>query len=166
MAQQIIPNDVYVTGNLSSLTFSPPAASIGDTAVAGSAGIQASKLEHQYMDRLTQVHGSAATAERRVIKTAKGATGDIVSFRCGVLVACIGNSTITIDLYKNGSSILSATTVLDSGNAARAFESAAGFSSTTFVADDVFECVVTVSAGTGTLGQGLFCELVTREDAA
>jgi len=36
----------------------------------------------------------------------------------------------------------------------------------TLAAGDVLEVVVTVNAGTGTLGDGFFCRLVVNEDAA
>ena len=50
-------------------------------------------------------------------------------------------------------------------NAVRAVEDAT-FSATPYSAGDVFEVVVTVSAGTGTLGQGTFAKLVVAEAAA
>ena len=80
-------------------------------------------------------------------------------------VACVGAATITIQVKKNGTNILSASLVIDNANAAFAFESAAGFTSTALVANDVLEVDITAAAGGGTLGQGLFCELVTKEDA-
>lgn len=158
-------SDVYVNGSLGCKTFSPPASSITNAAVVALAGIAASKLEHQYQRLFTQVHGSSATAERRVIHTVVGATGDIVSMRSGNVVAATGDSTVTIDLKKNGTTVLTATTQLDSGNAAYSWESAAGFTSTSLTQDDVLEIVQTVSAGTGTLPQGVYVELVIREDA-
>lgn len=157
--------NLHVEGALSAKTMAIPAGTVDNADVASDADIDATKLEHQYEPVFSQVHGSAATAERRVIHKVHGATGTLVSFECGVIVACIGNAEITIDLYKNGSTILTAPTVLDSGNTAFTEESAAGFSSTALVQDDVLEVVVTVDAGTGTLGQGLYCLPVIREDA-
>ena len=107
----------------------------------------------------------AAVTERRVIKVVKGATGTIVNFRAGVVVANVGAATISIRLKKNGTNIDTAALVLDSGNAAFALEAAAGFTSTSLVANDVLEVDITAAAGGGTLGQGLFCELTAREDA-
>lgn len=131
----------------------------------GSAGILYTKMEHREVKHYTQPHGSAASTERKPIHTVKGATGTIVSFRAGVVVACVGAATISIQLKKNGTNILTAALVLDNTNAAFTFESAAGFTSTALVANDVLEVDVTSAAGGGTLGQGLFCELVTKEDA-
>lgn len=165
MSQNRIDGDTYVNGNLTSKTFTAPAGSIGDAGIQGAAAIQATKLDHQHQDLVCQVHGSAATTERRVIKTVRGATAEIVSFRAGVVVACIGAATISIRLKKNGTNIDTAALVIDNTNTAFAFESAAGFTSTSLVANDVLEVDVTATAGGGTLGQGLYMELTTRERA-
>lgn len=165
MSQTLINSDCYINGNLSAKTFTPPSGSVGDAAIAGAAGIDATKLDHQHQDLVTQAHGTAATTERRVIKVVRGATAAVVAFRCGVVVACVGAATISIQLKKNGTNILTAATVLDNTNTAFALEAAAGFTSTSLVANDVLEVDITATAGGGTLGQGLFCELTTREDA-
>jgi len=53
---------------------------------------------------------------------------------------------------------------VDSGDAA--FAKVAGtVTDDDYVAGDVFETVVTVSAGSGTLGQGVFVDLVFDEEA-
>ena len=160
----VLNQDFHVNGHLTAKTFKAPAGSITNAAIAEAAGIDADKLEHQYESLFTQVHGSAATAERRVIHTVKGATGEIVSFRCGNVVACTVDATITIDLLVNGSSVLNATVVLDSTNTAYTFESGT-VDTPDLTQDDVVEVSVTVAAGAGVLGQGLFCEAIIREDA-
>lgn len=159
-----LDGNTYVNGNLSARSMSIPADTIDDTAVDAAAGIQATKLQQQVKFRLAQVHGSAASAERRPVHRVYGATGTLVSFKCGVVVACIGDSTITVALKKNGSNILTSSTVLDNTNTAYTVEDQAGFTSTSLTQGDVLEIAVTVSAGTGTLGQGLFCEGILRED--
>lgn len=166
MATGQFNEDIYINGNLSPKTFTPPAGCIDDTAVKAAAGIQASKLQHQHEPQYNQVHGSAATTVRQVLHVVKGATGTLEKFRAGVVVACIGAATISIQLKKNGSNILSAALVLDNANAAFAIEDAAGLTSTALVAGDVLEVDITAMAGGGTLGQGLFCQAIVREDAA
>ena len=94
-----------------------------------------------------------------------GATAEIQSVRAGVVVAAVGDSTVTIDLYKNGASILSAPIVLDNTNTAYTEETGT-LSSDDLVQGDCLEVVVTVSAGTGTLPQGLYVEVDVHEDAA
>lgn len=165
MALTRLDGNVFVNGNLQSTSMDIPAGTITNSDVNASADIDATKLEHEHRKHVNQVHGSAATTERRVIHTVKGTTGTVVAFRCGVVVACVGAATIDIDLLKNGTTILSAAIQLDNTNAAFAFEDASGFTSTTLAADDVLEADITATAGGGTLGQGLFCELTVREDS-
>ncbi len=158
--------DHFFAGNVSCRTLAIPSSTVVDDDVSASAAIQASKMAHQHQQMYTQLHGTAATTAREVIHIAKGSTGSIVNFRAGVVVACVGAATISIRLKKNGSNIDTAALVLDSTNAAFAIEAAAGFSSSSYVTGDVFEVDITATAGGGTLGQGLFCELTVREDAS
>jgi hypothetical protein len=74
--------------------------------VAAGAAIAATKLEHQYI--LTYAQGSATTAAAatQVIHTVYGATGDIIDFKAGSVVACTGDAAITVDLKVNGTSVL------------------------------------------------------------
>ncbi len=141
-----------------------PASCVGDTEFDATDPLTATQQEHRHTGRLSQVHGSAATAERRVVHVARG-DGTVEAVRAGVVVACVGDSTITVDVKKNGTSILSATIGLDSGDAAYAKVDGT-VSTAAYVAGDVFEVVVTVAAGTGTLGQGLFVDVVFTEDQA
>lgn len=138
-----------------------PASSFGDTQIGTTNPIGANKVKHQHHKQLSQAHGSAAAAERRVVHVARAA-GTVESFEAGVVVAAVGDSTATADLYKNGASILTAAVEIDSGDAAYA-EVAGAISSAAYVAGDVFEVVVTVAAGTGTLPQGLYAAAVLRE---
>ena len=132
--------------------------------VEASAGIEASKLEHQHRATYAQESATtAAAANDRVIHVVKGTTGTLKTFSAGCVVANIGNSTIDVDLHKNGVSVLTAAISIDSGDAAYAI--VAGIIDTAaVVADDVLEVVVTVTAGTGTLGKGVFASLDLWED--
>lgn len=137
--------------------FTGPSGDITNDNVATSAGIDASKLDHHYRAVFAQNHGTIAVAQRCVFHGSRG-TGTITGFKAGLVVACAGDSTISVDCYKNGTTILSAPISLDSGDAA--FSEAAGTLSVTTCADgDVFEVVVTTTPGTGTLGQGVFSYL-------
>jgi len=165
MALQTIPNDVYVDGNLSSKTFTPASGSIGNSGIAALAGIAATKLQKRTYADHAQVHGSAATTQRIVIHRVKGATGTINSFKCLSSVLNIGAATISVQLKKNGSNILSSATVLDTSNTAFIAEDAAGFTSQALVQGDVLEADITATAGGGTLGQGFYCVAEIDEDA-
>lgn len=158
-----MPADLTLRGTLFPAGFVPPDGCIGDDAWDAANPLAAVNQEHQHQRVFTQVHGSAATTERRVIHVARG-DGSVVAVRAGVVVACVGAATIVIDVKKNGTTIMSSTITLDNTNTAYAIESGS-VSVTSYVADDVFEVTVTATAGGGTLGQGLFVCLDTREEA-
>lgn len=158
-----ISGDVHVDGALSCKTFTPVAASIGDSQIAAAAGIAATKLEHQHRLIFAQPN-TTATAETRVVHVVRGATGTLTDVRAGSIAACTGNATMTVDLKKNGSSVLTAVITLDSTNTARVAE-AGTLASTSVVVGDVLEIVTAVNAGTGALGTGLFAAVTLEEDA-
>jgi hypothetical protein len=111
-------------------------------------------------------HGSNPAAVRRTICRIAGATATLTSFKASVTQA-IASGTVTIDLYKNGSSILTGTLALSSsgGSGGNAGDVITGtFSSTSSVAGDKFEVVVTVSSPSG--GGGLDVQLIYQEDPA
>ena len=128
------------------------------------AGVEASKLEHQH--RCTYAQESATTAAAgldEVIHVVKGTTGTLKTFVAGNVVANVAGATITVDLLKNGVSILDAAIELD--NTDLAYIPKAGVIDTAaVVADDVLEVVVTVAAGGGTIGKGVFAALDLWED--
>jgi len=159
-----IEGDVFINGNLRPKSFSPPAESITNAAIKAAAGIEAEKTEHLHRQIYAQESDTTAAAESRVVHVVYGATGDVVAFEAGIVVACIGDATITIDLKKNGVSVLTGAIVLDSTNAVRIVE-AATIDTAGLVDGDVLEVVVTVNAGTGTLGKGVFAALTVHENA-
>lgn len=134
---------------------------VGDAQVNAANPIACAKLKHQHAVTKGQVHSTNASAERRVMHIVNGA-GVISKFRVTQTLAATGDSTATIDLYKNGASILSSTIVINNGQADRAITDGA-LSSTTIAAGDVLEVVQTVSAGTGTPPRGVTWQLVTEE---
>lgn len=137
---------------------------IADKHIAASAGVAASKLEHQHRAAYAQESDTTAAAEDRVVHVVVGSTGTLQAFNAGCVVACVGNATVTVDLHKNGASVLTAAIVIDSGDAA--YAQVDGVIDTTAVAaGDVLEVVITVAAGTGTLGKGAFAMLDLYEDA-
>lgn len=155
--------DVLVRGTLRCGGFQPPLNSVGNTQFNSADPLAATKQDHQYVKEVKQAHGTAVVARREVIHRAHAA-GSIVGVDAGLVVACVGGATVTIDIKKNGTTVLSGSVVLDNTNSA--FTSEAGaFSSTTLAAGDVLEADVTVAAGGGTIGQGLYVSLVVREAA-
>lgn len=151
----IVDGDLRIKGELIPDSMSIPPNTVGDAQVVSTSPIQASKLYHRIQELVTQVHGTATVARREVIYVAK-AEGNIADFFAGVVVANIGAATITVDLLKNGTTILTDTIVLDNSQAAYEIVANEGVTDDSYIAEDVFEVVVTATAGGGTLGQGLF----------
>lgn len=158
-----IYGDLFVEGSLAASQLAVPAGAIGDGQVAPAAGIQATKLEHQHRLMYAQ-QNSTAVAEAKVVYVCYGASGSVVDFRAGCIAVCTGDATITVDLLKNGTSILASALVLNSSDTNRVAKQGT-VSSSTLAAGDVLEVAVTVSAGTGTLGTGLFAALTVHENA-
>lgn len=155
--------DVVVPGTLYVGSFVPSAGSVRNAGVAADAAIQATKLQHQYVQHYFKT-GTAAT-ETVPIHVAYGATGTIVAIKAGSIAIAVGAATVTIDLKKNGTTCLSAVITLDSGNTARVVE-AGTLTVTDYVTGDFFELVITATAGGGTIPTGLGVVVVFREDAA
>lgn len=162
MATSKVDGNLYVSGEGKFGSFVLPTNSVDDSNIKTTNPITAEKMYHQHQKNFCQKHTETAAVERRVIHTAYDA-GVLESFRVFATVANIGDSTVTVNLYKNGSTILSSVPVLDSGDAAYTGIVLGTFSATPYVANDVFEIVVTVSAGTGTLAKGVNAEFISRE---
>lgn len=154
--------DHYFSGEVSFRTVNFPAGSLTNAGVASAAAIAAGKLEHQY--RATFGQSGAAANATQVIYECRGATGTIKSFRAGAIVKAVGDSTVSVDLKKNGTTVLSAPISLASTDTNRVSK-AGTLSVTTLVQGDVLEVVVTTAVGTGTLPSGLFAPLTVNEDA-
>lgn len=155
-----LEGDTYVDGTLQAKTFVPSAACVRDAHLAADAELSASKMQHRHNKVLTQT-GTAAT-ETKPIHVVLGATATIKSIKAGSIAACSGAATITIDLKKNGSSILTGVITLDNANTARVME-AGTLSSSSLVVGDFLELVITATAGGGTLGTGLIVQLELDE---
>lgn len=155
--------DVYVAGTLAAANQLLPANTVGNTQVQGLAGISASKLQHQHqITKAISRHGFDAGPMREALHVTHGATGTIVAFKAGAVTPAGAATTTTVNLYVNGSSVLSAGIELDNGDAAFALV-AGTISAADLVVGDVLEVVVT---GSGTNEpQGVFCYVAIREDA-
>lgn len=143
----------------------------GDVSFAGAitlpadASVETSKLQHRNHKCYAQEAATTAADESRVIHTVYGTTGTIKSFKGGCVVANIGDSTVTFDLKKNGTTVLSGVVTLNSTHSA--YQVVAGsISSASVAASDVLSVTIDATVGTGTLGKGAFAELVIDELAA
>lgn len=143
-----------------------PANALGDSQITAASPLGVTKVRRRFNKGYAQVKGSAAADETgRVIHVAYGASGTVVAVRAGVLVAAVGDSTVTVDVKKNGTTILSGVITIDNGNAAYAEESGT-VSVPALASGDVIEVVIDATVGTGTLPQGLYVDVVIDEDPA
>lgn len=161
-----LQGNLVVDGRLTPKFLTLPDQSVANDAVAADAAIGAEKLEHQHRAVYAQASDAEAAAETRVVHVLRGAGGNLVAFEAGLVEPCTGDATVSVGLTRNGVSVLSVEPTLDTGDAARA--TAAGTidpSKSTLIAGDVLEVVVTVAAGTGALGSGVFASVTLHEDA-
>ena len=165
MAQSNVQGDFLFAGVVVHQQGTIPNNSVNDAKVASLAGIQASKLQQQRNVVYGQPGGAISFTDRQVIAVVNGATGLLAGFKAGSKTACVGAATITLDLQKNGVTMLSAVITLNNANTAYV-SVAAALAVTAMVAGDVLEVVVTATAGGGTIGSGVFCEAVFNEDPA
>lgn len=161
MAEMVIPSDLFVNGHLRALTVTLPNSSVSNASVASGANVDAAKLQHQHRAGHSQPN-TTATTETRAVHYAYGA-GTIVAFHAGSIAANIGAATVTVDLRKNGTTVLSSVVTLDSGNTARVSE-AGTVSVTSYAAGDLLEVVITATAGGGTLATGVYCYATLNEN--
>ena len=162
-----IPGDLYVDGALSARSLLIPAGAVSNASIpAGSPGtfIDPTKIGHQH-NRLYGQPNTTAVAERKALHRVNGTTATIVAAAAGVLGANVGAATITVDILKNGVTVLTAAIVLTNADLARVGHAGViSGASAACVAGDLIETNITVAAGGGTPGTGLFVQVVVNED--
>jgi hypothetical protein len=157
-----VDGNLHVTGTLTAGDFTPPASSITNAAIEAGAGIAASKVQHQHQP-VYSTSGTVATSTV-VLYVVRGATCTVEEVYTGSVAKAVGDSTVTVDVKKNGTTILSGVVTLDSGNSNYVPEDGT-VSVTSGVVDDVYTAVITATVGTGTLPTGFYVGMQVREDA-
>jgi hypothetical protein len=164
-----INNDLYVNGTLTPKGLNPPAQCIGPLAIVSPAqpgqGLPAAGVIHRHEKNYSQEGATNAATETRVLHVVYGSTGTIIGFHAGAVVVLTGNDTCTLDLKKNGTTILTAVVSLASSDTVYVVKPAAGFTSTALVAGDVLTVTVTATHNAGALPKGVFCRVTLDEDA-
>lgn len=158
-----VNGDLVVAGGFSCQSMTIPANAVGDAQIPAAAGIKYSKLQQLRQIGYAQPN-SAATTETREILAVRGATATVLELVVGAIVAAVGAATVTVDLRKNGVTILSAVVTLDSTTAAYILKSAT-ILTPALVVGDVLTVVITATAGGGTLPTGFFVQVRVAEDA-
>lgn len=160
--------DVRVNGNFSARSFSAPSGSIGNAAIAASAGIDASKVIHRHAIRYAQPSGSDVASATQLVHTFRN-TATIVAVEVVTQTAPTGgDKEFTVDVKLGNQStafatILSAPIEVDSTVASR--EVKVGSLSTSAAADgDTLQVVIAVSGSTGSQGQGVLVSVWVSEE--
>lgn len=143
-------------------TFSPPAGSLTNAMIVAGAGISASKLE--LARRAVYPQTSTAATATAVLAIIRGTSGTSIAVEVTNATACSGSSTVTVDVQKNGVSILSSTITLNSSTSTTV--PVAGTVGTTTLADgDIITAVITANqSGTDALATGVAVQFDYNED--
>jgi hypothetical protein len=160
-----IEGDAYVAGSLTARTNTPSDLAVTNAHISATAAIEASKLQHQFKKVVSQDENTNAFDEGYVIHVVHGTTGTVTAFQAGSVARATGTDTCTVDLHKDGASILTGLITLDSANAHYTPE-AGTINSGAVVAGDVLEVIFDATAGDGTLPTGVYASMVIVEDAA
>lgn len=156
MALSTHDGDLRVTGTLTAGSMSVPASSVGDTQVTAAADVAATKLRHLHcVDLAVFDHGTDVTGTtRRGIYRAMSAC-TVQAFEVYVTVAAGAATTVTVNLLKNGTTMLTGVVTVDSTLTAHTML-AGTLASSALVADDILEVEVILTAGTNE-PRGLNC---------
>lgn len=156
--------DFYIGGSLFvSGGFALPDNAITDAKVVAGANVAAAKLEHQYEPTIKlSDHATSVAAQRVPAHKVRGATGSVEEFKVDCSVLATGGSSCTVDLLKNGVSILTAPITLDSTATVNTAVFGA-IASAGLVAGDRLDVVV--AGVTGTTAKGVAAYPVVREKA-
>lgn len=140
---------------------SMPSGSFGNSQINVNDPIAPSNLIEMLPITHAQAYGVAVVSER-VAKYVARNKGTVLGFRALLVLPCTVDDTVTVDVKKNGTTILTAVVTLN--NAAVAYQAVvAAIADAPYVANDVFEFIVTATHNTGVIGQGLLCTMIVNE---
>lgn len=161
----LIDGDLTVRGTLNVGAITLPANSIDQASqIKAGVNIPADKTEQRFFPSWQQPN-SAATTETRTLFVARRA-GTLNEVIAGSIAKAVGDATVTVDVKKNGTTVLAAVITLDSANTNRIVEAGSVSGGGTFVAGDWFEVVITATIGTGTLPTGVFVQCEADQNGA
>ena len=141
--------------------FGGPVVFTNETTIPAGTDIPLGAMEEVQFTGACAQSGPAAAATV-VLHECRGATGRTIEVRAGAIAKAVGNSTVTIDVKKNGTTILSAAIQLNSTDTN--YVSKGGTITVPAMAvGDVLTAEITPSAGTGTLPSGVWVKAVGEE---
>lgn len=130
-----------------------PALTFGNTQANANDPIAGNKTYHRYRKEFGQPKAATNVTERRVVHVAKSA-GTVNEFKATVSAALTGAAAATVDLLKNGVSVLSGAVAFSSADVAFALKTGTVVTQA-YAAGDVFEIAHTVTLGGGGAQSGL-----------
>lgn len=158
--------DLRIRGSLSAERFEIPNGTIGSDQFNQDEPLEAVKQEHQYNQ--VKDFGSGSPVGTLCMHASIG-PGTIVEFRALMRTIPGGTGNTSVDLRKNGVTVLNNPIVIDNTNTASVFEAASFISSAVkdYPDNSLLDIVVTQTAVSGgnNPGSGLLCQLVVREEA-
>lgn len=164
MSGGLIDGDYTVRGTLRCEAIAMPQNAIDNSnQIKAGTNISADKTEQRFFPAWSQPN-SAATSETRTLFVARR-SGTVNEVIAGSIAKAVGDSVVTLDVRKNGTTILAAVITLDNANTARIVEQGS-VTSSAFVAGDWFEVVIVATANTGTLPTGVFVELEVDQNGS
>lgn len=160
-----VNDDMHFGGTLSADVVKPSAGCLLDTHISASCNADPVKFRRRVIAALHQ-SGTMATDAGQLIYTYRPATNGVIKdVRAVSKTVCTVDATCTIDVLKDGVTVLVAAIVLDSGNAAYTPE--AGTIDVSAIAqNECLEVTVTAAAGGGVLGTELLVQVEIEEAMA
>ena len=164
MSVTVLPTDLVVQGNLVANSMTIPASAVVDATVGAAANIAGSKIQQTIRKTFAQASNATVSAITEPIYLVIGANTTIQAVSAGMVVVALTPDTCTVDIKKNGTSILASAISLTSSQTAR--QAVVGSIVTPAgVVGDLYEVVITPGHTSGTLGQGVFVEFKAYETA-
>jgi hypothetical protein len=151
----------YFASTLQAKTLIPSAGCVSDAHVAVGANLDALKMR-----RLRNYHASkvgTAASETIPLGRVRG-VGTVLAVSVGSIAINSGAATVTVDILKNGTTVLTAVVTLNNANTARVFVAGTLSGTPTLAIGDFLEAVVVATAGGGTVATGLSIDVITHED--
>lgn len=163
-----IDGDVRVNGSLSSRDMALPEGCVMNDDIQASAGIEATKLIHQYALSYQQTTGADVAAGQAFLHTFRSAASILAMDVTPISVPTTGDKTFSVDLHKGSAgsafaTVLSGAVTIGQTDVDRT-QRAATISTTTAIDGDMLKVVVTTTGSTGNQGKGVLVTIWTREE--
>jgi hypothetical protein len=163
-----VDGDMHVSGTLSAGNIQIPAGSVDNADVEAAAGIEATKLMHQYALSYHQTTGSDVAAGQGFIHTFRSASSIVAMDVTPITAPTTGDKKFSVDLHKGSvgsafATVLSAVITIGQTDVDRTSQ-AAVISATTAIDGDMLKVVVTSTGSTGNQGKGVLVTVWTREN--